>query len=346
MAAEARASIIAAVTRPTDPLLSVVLPVFNEEAVLPALLARLQSAAATWGVRSELVFVDDGSSDGTLEQLRAAAQADPRLRVVSFARNFGHQVAVSAGLLYAQGDVVAVLDADLQDPPELLTGFLERWRAGFQVVYGVRTKRKESFFKRLAYAAFYRLLRHLVRFEIPLDSGDFCLMDRVVVDAINSMPERTRFVRGLRAWVGFSQCGYVYERAARAAGETKYPFAKLLNLALDGILNFSVRPLAMIAMLGLGSAALAFAGLVFIIAYRLLGIRILGYYPHELPGYASVVLSVLFVGGVQLFALGVIGSYVGRLFEEIKCRPLFTIKEIISRDGAIVSPGAKALGVG
>ena len=224
-------------------MISVVVPVLNEMETIPTLYDRVARAAVTWGETWELVFVDDGSTDQTYTILQDLSQRDPRVKAVSFSRNFGHQAAVSAGLRYARGDAVAIIDADLQDPPEEILRFVAKWREGYQVVYGIRSKRKEGLLKRMAYFAFYRLLARLSPIDIPVDSGDFCLLDRVVVDALNAMPERNRFVRGLRSWLGFRQIGVVYERQARISGEIKYSFRMLLNLATDGILNFSIRML-------------------------------------------------------------------------------------------------------
>jgi glycosyltransferase involved in cell wall biosynthesis len=326
-------------TRRTDPAISVVLPVLNEAAVLPALYRRLCDATAVWPGPSELIFVDDGSTDATLHMLRRLAQEDPRIKVVSFARNFGQQVAVSAGLEHVSGDVAVILDADLQDPPELVPRFIEKWREGFDVVYGIRQKRKENIAKRASYAVFYRLLRALVPFDIPLDSGDFCLLDRRVVDTLNRLPERSRFVRGLRAWVGLPQLGVPYERDRRAAGDTKYPFSKLLTLALDGIFSFSLRPLSLISWAGMLTAIAAFAGLLFFLVHSIIGFKIFGYSPGDVPGFTSVILSVLFIGGMQLFGLGVLGEYIGRIYEEVKARPLYVTKELVGFSEQAVTRG-------
>lgn len=313
--------------RPADPLLSIVLPVFNEEAVLGDLRERLLAVLPALGLRWEVIFVDDGSSDRTLQMLREFHLAEPRFKVLSFTRNFGHQVAVTAGLMRCSGDVVVVLDADLQDPPELLSDFLNLWERGYDVVYGVRQKRKERLFKRVAYFVFYRLVRRLVDFDLPLDSGDFGLMDKRVVAALNALPERGRFVRGLRAWVGFRQIGLRYQRQARAAGETKYPIHKLVSLALDGIFSFSVKPLRLLSFVGLLTSFAAFAAIVFFLFHRWFAFKIFGYSPQDVPGFTSVILSVLFIGGLQLLALGLIGEYVGRILSEVKMRPIFVAKE-------------------
>ena len=313
--------------RPADPLLSIVLPVFNEEEILGELRERLLAVLPALGMRWEVIFVDDGSSDRSLQMLREFHLAEPRFKVLSFTRNFGHQVALTAGLMRCSGDVVVVLDADLQDPPELLSDFLSLWQRGYDVVYGVRQKRKERFLKRAAYFTFYRLARRLVDFDLPLDSGDFGLMDRRVVAALNALPERGRVVRGLRAWVGFRQIGLRYQRQARAAGETKYPVHKLVGLALDGIFSFSVKPLRLLSFVGLLTSFGAFAAIVFFLLHRWFAFKIFGYSPQDVPGFTSVILSVLFIGGLQLLSLGLIGEYVGRIFSEVKMRPIFVAKE-------------------
>lgn len=309
----------------TQPLLlSVVLPVLNEAAVIEATHRRLADALGRLpDLALEIVYVDDGSRDATPALLEAIAAADPRVAVVTFRRNFGHQAAVTAGLRQAAGDIVAVMDADLQDPPEVVAAMVELWREGYEVVYGVRRERKEAAPKRLAYAAFYRLLSRIADVEIPRDSGDFGLLDRRAVDAINALPERERFVRGLRAWIGGRQHGLPYERAARAAGRTKYPLGRLIQLALDGIFNFSVWPLRAILWLGLAVTPLALAGLLAALA----GWRVGGL------GAAGLALALL--GGVQLLSLGILGEYLGRIFAEVKRRPTYlarTVRE--SRYGA------------
>ncbi len=307
--------------------ISIIVPCFNEEAVLPRLFARLGAVAATWNADYEVVCVDDGSSDRTWELLKARHAEDPRWRGVAFARNFGHQTAVSAGLHFASGDAVVIIDADLQDPPEEIARLLAKWREGYDVVYAVRQKRKEGWLKRICYWAFYRLMARLVAFDIPLDSGDFCLMSRRVVAAINAMPERNRFVRGLRAWAGFRQIGVPYERAARAAGEPKYNLRKLLKLAADGLFSFSALPLRLATHLGLGVSALAFFGVLFTLAQKIFSSQFakLGLAPGA--GFPTIVISVLFLGGVQLICLGILGEYLGRIYEEVKGRPLWIVRD-------------------
>lgn len=327
-----------------QPKLSIIVPCFNEQDVLPALIERLGAAAATWGLDYEVLCVDDGSRDRTWELLQAQNQRDPRWRSLAFARNFGHQIAVSAGLYYAQGEVVVVMDADLADPPEEIARLLEKWREGYDVVYAIRQKRKEGGLKRLCYWAFYRLMARLVAFEIPLDTGDFCLLSRRTVDTINAMPERNRFVRGLRAWSGFRQTGIAYERAARYAGTTKYSFSKLLKLATDGLFSFSTVPLRLATYLGLSVSAIAFFGAIITLIQKLFAAQLAKVGLAPSPGFPTIVISILFLGGVQLICLGIVGEYIGRVYEEVKGRPLW-----IARDsaGLVVPPpgtGQRAAG--
>ncbi len=304
-----------------EPLLSVVVPLFDEAANVAELYRRLVAALDALGSPFELVFVADGSRDATPALLDKLAARDARVRVVTLSRNFGHQPAVSAGLDHARGGAVVVMDGDLQDPPEVLPAFVERWREGFDVVYAVRTKRKEDFARRAGYFLFYRLLRAAADLPIPLDSGDFALMDRRVVDELAKLPERQRFVRGLRTFVGFRQTGLVYERDARAAGVPKYTFRKLAGLALDGLVDFSGLPLRLVAGSG---AALAATGFVFA-----LGLAAASVSRGEVPaGWAVVLAAVLAIGGGQLLALGVVGEYVRRIFVEAKGRPTYIVSEV------------------
>jgi polyisoprenyl-phosphate glycosyltransferase len=311
-------------------MISVVVPAYNEQEVLQLMYDRLTACASSWGEEYEIVLVDDGSSDDTLPLAETIAATDPRLKIVALSRNFGHQAAVTAGLNFSRGDLIAVIDADLQDPPEELPRFFAKCREGFDVVYGIRTRRKESLWKRLAYKSFYRLLAVLANIEIPLDSGDFCVMSRRAVDAMNALPERNRFIRGLRSWVGFRQTGLSYERHARASGEPKYTISSLVKLALDGITNFSSRPLRLIAVLGLLVATLATAGGVMFLLQYLFDWTILGHNPRQARGWSSLIVAVLFLAGAQLFSLGILGEYIGRLFEEIKGRPIFLVGRTIN----------------
>ena len=311
-------------TRPG--LLSVVIPCYNESAVLPLLEERLKAALGALGMPWEVVFVDDGSADGTYQQLVLMSAAEPRFKVVRFSRNFGHQAAVAAGLSWTRGEVVAILDADLQDPPELIGTCLAHWREGFQVVYCQRERRKEGLAFRLLYGAFYRLFRAFSEVSMPLDAGDFCVMDRRVVDVIVQMRERHVFVRGLRAWAGFRQRALPYDRPARAAGETKYRFRKLFALASDGLFSFTLIPLRLATWLGLLLTTLSGAWGVFVFLWRLLGFRMMGNTAHDLPGWTGFVLLLILFGSVQLLLLGVLGEYVGRIYEETKGRPRWIVE--------------------
>jgi glycosyltransferase involved in cell wall biosynthesis len=309
-------------------LLSVIVPCFNEEDVIQLTHRRLIDALGAGGQFTlEIVYINDGSTDRTEELLFALADQDERVKIISLTRNFGHQPAVAAGLAYATGDAIVIIDADLQDPPEEIPQMIALWRNGLDVVYGVRTRRKENFFMRFAYASFYRLYRLVASIDVPLDSGDFALLDRRVVDVLNSLPEKNRFVRGLRTWVGFSQGSYVYERAARAAGETKYPIHKLLKLAFDGIFNFSTTPLTVIFLAGATvSIVAATAALVYFVA-RICDFTIFGHTPEEARGFTTLILTILFFSGVQMVSVGILGEYLGRIYQEAKMRPTYLVKE-------------------
>ena len=308
-------------------MISVVVPCYNESAVLSQLYQRLTAAAESWNEPFEIVVVDDGSNPETWDMLDEIHQKDPRWKLVRFSRNFGHQTAVSAGLSYTSGDAVLVIDADLQDPPEILHEFLAKWREGYEVVYAVRRNRKEGILKRTCYTSFYRILSSLADVAIPLDSGDFCLMDRKVVDLLCSFPEQNRFVRGLRAWTGFRQVGLPYDRQAREAGEPQYNFRKLVQLAVDGIFSFSTAPLRFVTRLGFMISALAMAGTVFSLAQRIFADWFAQIGLRPVPGFATIVISLLFLGGIQLICLGVIGEYIGRIYEQVKQRPLWIVRE-------------------
>lgn len=259
--------------------------------------------------------------------------ADQRFKVISFSRNFGHQTAVYAGLSYASGDFVAVMDADLQDPPEFLLTCIEKLKEGYDVVYAVRRRRKENLIKKLCYSAFYRLLKAIAEVEIPLDSGDFCVMRQRVVAVLRQMPERNMFVRGLRAWSGFRQAGIEYDRDARAAGETKYPFLKLVRLAMDGVIAFSPLPLRLAAYVGFGSLAVSLVGTAFLIVWKILDFPVLGQYPSEVPGWTSLVCLMLFLNGIQFLMLGVMGEFIGRIYNETKQRPRWIVREALGITG-------------
>jgi polyisoprenyl-phosphate glycosyltransferase len=304
--------------------LSVAIPVYNEERVLPQLHQRLAAVLdAIPGGPHEVVFVDDGSRDGSLELLEALARVDPRVKVVKLSRNFGHQAAISAALDYVAGDVVVIMDADLQDTPETLPRFLEKHAEGFDVVYAVRHERKEGIVLRTCYAAFYRVIKALADIDLPLGAGDFALLSRRVVDQLRKSEERHRYLRGLRTWVGFPQTGILVEREARAAGESKYTPQKLLKLAFDGIFSFSTAPLRAATVLGAATimASLAFA------AFTLYQRIFLG---HNPAGFTALVVGITFLSGVQLLFLGVIGEYVGRVYEEVKRRPHYLVDRFIT----------------
>jgi polyisoprenyl-phosphate glycosyltransferase len=302
------------------PLLSVVIPVYNEELVIEALHSRLLQVLAPTFPSFEIIFVNDGSKDKSGQLLDAICNSDSRFKSLHFSRNFGHQAAVTAGLHAATGQAVVVSDADLQDPPELIQDMIAKWRDGFDVVYAQKIRRKGiGPLKRAAYYIYYRLLRSLTDVEVPPDTGDFCLMDRKIVDLLNSMPERNRYVRGLRAWLGFRQTAILFERPARFAGETKYPFRRMVGLATDGILSLSKAPLRLAMYFGFLSSAFSFALLLAFMIERIFG-------PGNLArGWASTIVVILFLGGVQLICLGVIGEFIGRIYDEVKQRPLYIV---------------------
>ncbi len=313
-------------------MISIVIPIFNEEENLQNLYNRLTAAAPSWREDYEIVLVDDGSRDSSLTMMRVMAEKDAHVRVVKLSRNFGHQPAISAGIKTAKGDAIVIMDGDLQDPPEELNRFLEKWREGYEVVYAVRTKRKEGFFKKIAYSTFYRLLAWISDIEIPLDSGDFCVMDRKVVNVlVQEMPEQLRFVRGMRAYAGFKQIGVTYERAERAAGEVKYTFKKLVQLALDGLFGFSSFPLRLATYMGFLISIPSFFLGIFFVLHRLIGFKVFGHAPEETPGTASLAVGMYFLGGVILIILGILGEYIGRIYIEVKKRPFFVIDEVIEK---------------
>ncbi len=303
--------------------LSIVIPLLNEAGNVDELLRRVTRVVATLPeppLDYEVICVDDGSRDGTRERLIAAARADRHVRVLSLSRNFGHQIAATAGLDNARGDAVILMDGDLQDPPELIAAFLERYRAGYDVVYATRRRRGgESRFKVWTAAAFYRIVRRLTNVSIPVDTGDFRLMSRRVVDALRQTRERHRFIRGLVSWVGFHQTGVDYDRDPRFSGETKYPVSKMLRFALDGITAFSDVPLRFASYLGFCTSTFAFVYAVVVL--------ILKFLHYNEPGYTSTILTVLFLGGVQLIGIGILGEYIGRIYDEIKARPLYLVAE-------------------
>ena len=319
-------------------LLSIVIPCYNEEQVLPESIKRIQEVVSmlqeqfgssitrknnnyTWGgVDTELIFVNDGSSDRTLEILLNAQSKYSNIRVVNFARNFGHQIAVTAGMDAANGDAVVLMDSDLQDPPEVVLKMFSLWLDGYDVVYATRTKRPgETKFKKATATMFYRILNMLSDTKIPLDTGDFRLMDRKVVDSLNAMPEHERFIRGMVSWVGFKQISLPYERAERFAGTSKYPLKKMLSFALTGILSFSIKPLKLASMLGMFSSFIALLGLI----YALYANLVTG---TAISGWTSIILLITFIGGIQLFCIGILGEYIGRIYNHVKGRPLYIVE--------------------
>jgi polyisoprenyl-phosphate glycosyltransferase len=297
--------------------LSVIVPVLNEEDNIPELVRRLK-AALDGGLPFDIIFVDDGSTDRTWRLLTSLHAEDARIKSVRLARTFGHQAAISAGLRAATGDAVVVMDGDLQDAPEVVPEFVKRWLDGDDVVYAIRQSRQASWPKRVGYHVFYRVLARISAVVLPLDSGDFSLMDRRVVDVLNAMPERTRFVRGMRGWAGFRQSGVPCDRRDRFAGRTKHTYATLVRLALDGFFGFSNKPLQLASALGI-----AVFGVSLALALALVVLNLVGFVP--LHGATALLLGVLFLGGVQLICLGILGEYVGRIYDEVRARPPFVV---------------------
>jgi glycosyltransferase involved in cell wall biosynthesis len=301
--------------------LSIVAPIYNELDNLPEFYRRVRETMSVEHGTWELVLVDDGSTDGSTECILQLAKDDKHVRPVIFARNFGHQVAITAGWDYARGEAVIIIDSDLQDPPEAIPELVARWREGYEVVYAIRAEREgETWFKKTTAALFYRIVHRITDVKIPVDTGDFRLMDRKVVDVLKTMRERHRFPRGMSAWVGFRQIGVPYKRAARHAGVTKYPFNKMLKLALNAITGFSYFPLQLATFFGFGAAGLAIIAIPVVIIMRLVG-------HGAFLGQATTLISVLFLGGVQLISLGVLGEYLGRIYDEVKGRPLYIVRQ-------------------
>src|SRR6185503_6454944 len=314
------------------PDLCVVVPAFNEEENLPVLYRELVEALDARQIRFELLVVDDGSRDGTVDVLRRLAAADDRVRALRLSRNFGHQEAISIGLQEARGRAVAIMDADLQDRPSDLLQLYERWQAGADVAYAVRRTRRETLRRRFAYRLFYRVLARLAEVQIPLDAGDFCVMDGAFVERLNALPERLRFVRGLRAWLGGRQERVPVDRDARRHGEPQYSFAKLVRLALDGLFSFSDAPLRMASLVGSLISVLAFGGALVVLVWRAMGLLPTG------AGIATIALGVFFLGGLQLLTIGILGEYVSRIFREVKARPVAVVAEVISHSSSNVQP--------
>jgi len=305
------------------PKYSFIIPIYNEEDTLFEMYRRVRAVMDQMDGSVELVLVNDGSRDRSLFLMRELHEQDPQVCYLSLARNFGHQVAVTAGLNFVRGQAIVILDADLQDPPELIPALVEKWQQGYQVVYAQRTKRlRESWFKRLPAYVFYRLMRRLADVEIPVDTGDFCLMDRRVVDVLNTMPERNRYIRGLRSWVGLEQTSICFEREPRFAGEVKYTFRKSLSLAVNSLVSFSKLPLRLSTYVGLLAAVAAVLMAVLVLYWRIVAPT------SPLTGFASIMIAIFFLGAVQLVSIGILGEYVGRIYEEVKGRPLYVLSEV------------------
>jgi len=305
------------------PKYSFIVPIYNEEDTLVEMYRRVRAVMDQMDGSVELVLVNDGSRDRSLSLMRELHEKDPQVCYLSLARNFGHQVAVTAGLNFVRGQAIVILDADLQDPPELIPALVEQWQQGYQVVYAQRTKRlRESWFKRLPAYVFYRLMRRLADVEIPVDTGDFCLMDRQVVDVLNTMPERNRYIRGLRSWVGLQQTSVYFEREPRFAGEVKYTFRKSLSLAVNSLVSFSKLPLRLSTYVGLLAAGAAVLMAVLVLYWRIVAPA------SPLTGFASIMIAIFFLGAVQLVSIGILGEYVGRIYEEVKGRPLYVLSEV------------------
>jgi dolichol-phosphate mannosyltransferase len=300
---------------------SIVAPIYNELDNLAELYQRIKEVLKTTGEPWELILVDDGSTDGSTEKIHELAKQDEHVRPVIFARNFGHQIAITAGWDYARGDAIIIIDADLQDPPEVILELVKKWKEGYEVIYAVRAEREgESWFKKFTASMFYRIIYRITDVKIPVDTGDFRLMDRKVVDVLKQMHERHRFPRGMSAWVGFRQIGVDYKRAPRYAGLTKYPFQKMLKLALNAITSFSYFPLQVATFFGFVSAGIAILAIPVVIYLRMEG-------SPQFTGQATTLIAVLFLGGVQLISLGILGEYIGRLYDEAKGRPLYIVRE-------------------
>lgn len=305
---------------------SVIAPIYNEIGNLPELYRRVKEALDQTGEPWELLLVDDGSTDGSTDEIRKIASRDGQVKPVIFARNFGHQIAVTAGLDYAQGQAVVIIDADLQDPPEVILDLIAKWKEGYEVVYAQRSEREgETWLKLLTASVFYQLIHRITDVEIPIDAGDFRLLDRKVVNVLIAMRERHRFLRGMSSWVGFKQTGVMYKRAARYSGETKYPYKKMLKFASDAITSFSYFPLQLATYLGFISAGLSIIAIPVVVILRIIG-------QHAFSGQATTLIAVLFLGGVQLISLGILGEYIGRLYDEAKGRPLYIVREAPSKN--------------
>lgn len=304
-------------------LLSIIVPVYNEQEVIDETFRRLSAVFKDYFMDVEYIFINDGSRDNTYFKLGEIAKSSPEVRIINFARNFGHQIAITAGMDYANGDAVVIIDADLQDPPEVILEMVKKWQEGYEVVYGKRLKREgETFFKKFTAKMFYRFLDSMTDVKLPVDVGDFRLIDRKVCDAMKSLPERSRYVRGLVSWVGFKQTSVEYRREKRFAGETKYPLKKMIKLAGDGIFSFSYKPLKLATFVGMLVSALSFIYLIIVLIQKFLN-------PNIASGWASSMAVSLFFNGIMLIVIGIMGEYVGRIYEEVKARPLYIVGELV-----------------
>ena len=316
------------------PKYSVVVPIYNEQETLPELYQRLETVLSGLGESYEIIFVDDGSRDRSLDVMKEIASKNPAVKVVGLSRNFGLQIAYSAGLDHASGEAVIPMDGDLQDPPELIPRLIQKWKEGYDVVYTVKTKRQEGFLKRMAFSAFYRILRGASSVEMPLDAGSFSIMSRKGVDIYKTLPEKNRLLSGIRAWIGFKQIGLEFERDARFHGEPRQTFLRLLRMASDGLFAFSTVPIRVATVLGLITCSLALLFIVLVIVMRLM--------TDLVPsGYTSLMVAITFFGGVQLVFIGILGEYICRIFDEVKNRPLYLIKDRVGFDGNPGVPGPK-----
>jgi polyisoprenyl-phosphate glycosyltransferase len=305
---------------------SIIVPVLNEQEVLKEFYKRLNTVMLSLKDSYEIIFVNDGSVDNSLDIMREFQKKNQRIRIIDFSRNFGHQIAITAGMDYTQGEAVVVIDSDLQDPPEVILEFIKKWKDGAEIVYGVRKKREgETLFKKLTAKLFYRVLGRITKIEIPLDAGDFRLLDRKIVDIFKkNIRERNRYIRGLTSWVGFKQVGVFYDREKRFAGKTKYPFSKMIKFGLDAIISFSIFPLRLIACLGIFVASSSFL-------YGIYALFLKFFSNKTIPGWTSLILAVTFLGGIQLISLGLVAEYLSRINDESKARPLYVVREVIGK---------------
>ena len=303
--------------------LSVVIPVYNSAEIFPELHRRLVETLSDTVQSYEIIAVVDGCTDNSAEVIEMHTKENPHLKMVELSRNFGHQMAITAGLELSSGEMVVVMDDDLEDQPELLPKFISKAQEGYDVVYGIREKRKVSIYRRVAFRFFYRLLNRLSAIDMPYDSGDFCLMKRPIVDALNAMPETNRYIRGLRTWLGLKQVGIEYERGKRPTGQSGYRLINYIKLAMDGILSFSYKPLTFVSVIGFIVALASFLAGMRLIILKLMG------KPIDIPGWISIMVTVLFIGGIQLISIGILGQYIARIYDEVKRRPKFIIKRTI-----------------